>query len=492
MPLLDRTSRIAVPKAGVIAAAALLNLALPSAAHAQTVATVHAFCSEPNCADGATPYASPIQATDGNFYGTTYDGSVAGAGVVYRMTPSGTVTGLYSFCSVLNCADGAEPTAALLQARSGGFYGTTSLGGAYGRGTVFTLTLDGKLTTLHSFCAAAGCADGSEPVAPLIQGSDGDFYGSTYGGGTYGYGSVFKITPGGVLTTLYSFCAQANCADGEGPNSSLVEATDGNFYGATYYGGADGGGTVFKLTRGGSLTTFHDFCSEADCADGSNPLTLIQAANGKLYGTTQGGDSSGFGTVYELTLSGALTTLHSFCSQPGCADGSRPYAPLVQATDGNFYGTTIAGGANDAGTVFRIDAGGRLTNLYSFCSLLECADGGGPIAPLIQATAGVLYGTARVGGSSEGEGTIFRLSAGLGPFVALQTVFGKVGSRVSILGNKLTGASSVSFGGASATFTVNATGTAITATVPAGATTGTVQVVTPNGTLNSNVVFTVT
>ena len=304
---------------------------------------------------------------------------------------------------------------------------------------VFKITPSGTLTTLYSFCSQSGCTDGSIPLAGLVQATDGDFYGTTDGGaGTCpppGCGTVFKITPSGTLTTLHSF----NGTDGYAPDAGLVQATDGDFYGTTEYGGTNGeyGGTVFKITPGGTLTTLYRFCSQTHCADGGDPSGgLVQAADGDLYGTTKysGGGGGNFrGTIFKMTPSGTLTTLYSFCSQTNCADGTAPQAGLVQDTNGDLYGTTSSGGENN-------------------------------------------------------DGTVFRLSVGLGPFVKPRPPFGKVGAAVKILGTNLTGAASVSFDGTAAVFTV-VSGSEITTTVPAGASSGKVQVITPSGTLSSNASF---
>jgi len=189
--------------------------------------------------------------------------------------------------------------------------------------------------------------DGAWPYAGLVQASDGNFYGTTTGGGANGAGTVFKVTPAGRLTTLYNFCYQGYpCSDGGDPYAGLIQATDGNFYGTTLGGGASGDGTVFKITPSGTLTTLYNFGG----ADGAVPYGgLIQATDGNFYGTTSGGGASGDGSVFKITPSGTLTTLHSFAD----SDGASPDG-LVQATDGNFYGTTYGGGAYGDGTVFRL------------------------------------------------------------------------------------------------------------------------------------------
>jgi uncharacterized repeat protein (TIGR03803 family) len=254
---------------------------------------------------------------------------------------------------------------ALIQGTDGNFYGETTVGGtstkcgSNGCGTVFQMTPAGTLRTLYTFCLLSSCPDGTAPSGGLIQGIDGNFYGATGGGGAYGGGTVFTITPSGMLTTLYSFCSQTGCTDGRDPTGALVQSTDGNFYGTTWSGGTStkcgtyGCGTVFQVTPAGSLTTLHSFCTLAGCPDGRLPSALIQATDGNFYGTTSGTSINctlRCGTVFEITPGGTLGTLHVFDS----TDGADPEAALVQATDGSFYGTTTAGGSHGSGTVFRL------------------------------------------------------------------------------------------------------------------------------------------
>jgi uncharacterized repeat protein (TIGR03803 family)/YVTN family beta-propeller protein len=360
-------------------------------------------------ANGAFPqFTSLIQGTDGNFYGTTYGGSTFDQGTVFQLTPGGTLTTLYTFCSQTNCTDGAEPLAGLVQATNGNFYGTTPVGGVIGAGTVFEITSAGQLTTIYNFCSQPGCADGNYSQAPLMQASNGNFYGTTAAGGANGEGNVFEVTAAGQLTTLYSFCSQTNCSDGDDPIAGLVQASNGNLYGTTLGGGVtdfcSGCGTVFQITLAGQLTTLYSFCSQTGCSDGELPYAgLIQGANGNLYGTTLAGGSDGLGTVFEITPAGQLTTLYSFCSQPGCTDGAEPVAGLVQAS-GNFYGTTNYLGPNGFGTVFEITPSGQLTTLYGF----GLTDGAYLEGGLVLASDGNLYGMAEFGGNRL-DGTIFSL-----------------------------------------------------------------------------------
>jgi uncharacterized repeat protein (TIGR03803 family) len=241
------------------------------------------------------------------------------------------------------------------------------------------------------------------------------------------------------------------------------------------------------------LTTLHSFCSQGGCRDGQFPQTgLVQASNGSFYGTTIEGGAYGHGTVFKITPSGTLTTLYNVCSQSGCPDGDYLYAGLIQATDGDLYGIMDVGGAYGYGTIFKITPRGTLTTLYSFCSQNDCTDGEYPAAGLVQDTNGTLYGTTADGGANGCSGltcgTVFSLSVGLSPFVETQPASGKVGAAVNILGTNLAGATSVRFNGTAAVFKV-VSSSEITTAVPAGATTGIVQVVTPSGTLSSNVPF---
>jgi uncharacterized repeat protein (TIGR03803 family) len=483
-----------------------------------------------NGANGTLPqFMSPVQGTDGNFYGVTFEGGTSsgnsscgtfGCGTVFKVTPAGKLTTIYNFCSQggSSCTDGAYPIGSLVRAGNGDFYGVAGAGGSGAEfaGTVFKITPAGKLTTIYNFCSHfenGTCADGSGPNG-LVQGTDGNFYGTTFAGGASGNGIGFKVTAGGALTTLYNFCSQGglSCTDGSSPVAPLVQGTDGNFYGTTFGGGANdvaacalpgggltGCGTVFRITASGELTTLHSF----DLKDGfGSEAPLVEGTDGNFYGTTFGGgthylsaceasgDSVGCGTVFKITPAGKLTTLHSF----DVSDGHFPDGGVIQATDGNFYGMAASGGAHSGGTLFRITSTGKLTTLYNFCSQgggSSCTDGSGPNTGLVQGTSGTIYGTTTGGGSSPcsvGCGTVFSLSVGLGPFVETSPTAGAVGVKVTILGSNLKGASSVTFNGATATYKV-VSDTEISTKVPTGATTGTVEVTTPSGTLKSNVAF---
>jgi uncharacterized repeat protein (TIGR03803 family) len=432
--------------------------------------------------DGYRPNAGLIQGTDGNLYGTTTSGGTNNYGTVFKIRTGGAaLTTLHNFCSLSGCTDGYYPYAALVQATNGNLYGTTNSGGTNGGGTIFMIAAHSdRMTTVYNFCSQTGCADGEVPTAGLIQAANGDLYGTTSSGGADGDGTVFQLSLSGALTTIASF----DGTDGASPNE-LVQASDGYLYGTTSSGGAFGYGTVFKISTGGALTLLYSFCSQETkaCLDGSAPNgPLVEASDGDLYGTTLHGGAHGGGTIFRITP-GTLTTLYSFCSQTGCTDGKWPCAGLIQATDGNLYGTTNSGEDYTYGTIFKITPDGTLTTLVTFGG----TDGGGPLAAPVQDTNGDFYGTTWGGGSGF-SGTVFNLSVGLGPLVKTLPLAGKAATPVGILGTDLTGATSVTFNGVAAVFSVESP-TLITTTVPAGATTGTVQVVTPTGTLSSNVPF---
>ena len=351
--------------------------------------------------NGSAPAASLIQASNGNLYGTTeYGGPTNGCeggfnpcGTVFKVTLSGTLTTLHTFVY----SDGAFPVSPVVQGTDGNFYGTNQgEGDSGGAGAIFKMTPGGTVTVLSSTNSPAG----------LVQGRDGNFYGTTPSS-PYTAGTVFKITRSGTLTTLHTF----NGTDGKNPQAGLVLATDGNFYGTTYSGGTSnncsgGCGTVFKMTPGGSLTSLHSFSG----TDGYDVQAgLVEGSDGNFYGTTVPGGAHNDGVVFKITPSGTLTVLYSFCSQTGCTDGAYPRAALIQATDGNFYGTTFQGGAYGQGTVFSITPSGSLTTLYSFCPHSGCADGANPIGGVIQASDANFYGTTSADGNNS-SGTVFKLS----------------------------------------------------------------------------------
>ncbi|HLB93478.1 MAG TPA: choice-of-anchor tandem repeat GloVer-containing protein [Terriglobales bacterium] len=428
-----------------------------------------------------------VQGTSGYLYGvTSAGGKVSDNGQFYKISPSsGELTTIcYFFAAGPPCEDAGTPTAALAIGSNGDFYGADN------GGHIWQITPKAKVKILYTGNAPA--------YGPVIQASNGDFYGTNYGG-AYDYGSVFKLTSSGKETTLYSFCAHPQgdvCPDGQNPNVALVQGSDGNLYGTTSAGGIDinvGYGTIFKITLDGTLTTLYDF--PAGTSGGIPSSALIEGADGNFYGTTSTGGTGVYGeggTFFTVTPAGDVTYLYNFCTLNHCADGAQP-TNLYLATDGNFYGITWDGGANSQGTIFQMTPSGTLTTLHSF----DGTDGSGPNGggTIMQATNGTLYGTMLEGGITwpcdSGivcVGTVFSLDMGLAPFVETLPTSGKVKKAVKILGTDLTGATSVTFNGTAATFKV-ASSSEITTTVPEGATTGVVKVITPNGTLTSNVAF---
>ena len=342
--------------------------------------------------DGRAPN-SLARAADGSLYGTTQFGGPSLGGTLFRVGTNGAVTTLLSFSST----NGTRPKGPLVQGADGNLYGTTEFGGVYGAGTVFRVTPDASLTSLFSF---ADGPEGSQPMTGLTRSVDGNFYGSTTSGGDYAYGNVFRITPGGTLTSLYSF---TNDVDGSSPSGALLQAADGNFYGMTPGGGLSRNGNIFRITPAGAFTNLYSFTGGTD---GSLPVgSLIQASDGNLYGTTKFNRISSFlfyGTIFKVTTNGVLTTLYAL----NYGDGTYPAAGLVEGRDGNFYGTTFQGGAHDLGTLFRITPAGALTTLASFDGF---DDGAHPASALVAALDGSFYGTTTEGGPG-GSGTVFKLS----------------------------------------------------------------------------------
>jgi len=426
-----------------------------------------------------------IQGEDGNLLGTNSGGGAPyGVGVILRISLTGRGSLIYQFCLRTNCPDGEFPEG-LYQAPGGTMYGLTDEGGASGNGTLFQLSPGGKETVLYSFCSQANCTDGVNPSSAPVPSLQGGLLGTAWGGGANGKGTLFEVLPTGEFTTLYSFCAQANCTDGAIPATSPIQTPNGNIYGTTEAGGTYATGNVYALTPNGQLFNVISFLAHTP---GFSALPkLIMGADGNFYGVTEhGGAPTDDGTVFKINPDLAFTNLYNFCPKTNCAHGAAPVG-LIQGSDGNLYGITQLGGnASNTGTIFKITPQGALTTLYTFCQQSKCLDGQDPLS-LMQDTNGTFYGTTG-GGGTLGGGTVFSLSMGLAPFVQTNPGFGKVGGEIGILGNNLTGTTSVTFHGVTAAFTV-VSDTYITATVPAGATSGKIEVTTPSGTLASNFPF---
>jgi uncharacterized repeat protein (TIGR03803 family) len=408
------------------------------AANLYTETVLYSFCSLANCADGDEPNAGLIEDASGNFYGTTSLGGAItgghpyGSGTVFKLDSGGNYSVLYSFCSQTNCPDGEVPYAGVIEDAAGNLYGTTHFGGAHGAGNVFKLDNAGHYSALYDFCSQANCADGGYPYGGLIEDAAGNLFGTTdIGGATSlncpsssqypGCGTVYKLDSAGNYTVLYSFCAEANCADGRGPYAGLIEDASGNLYGTTFFGGTSDGGTVFKLDSTGKYSALHSFCAEANCADGFYPYAgLIEDLSGNLYGTTYNGGATnnglapGGGTVFKLDSAGNFSVVHIFCNQPNCADGGNPQAGVIADSSGSLYGTASNGGNHGgSGTVYEIDKAGNYTTLYSFCAQTNCTDGYLPYAGLVHDASGSFYGTTFSGGANaQGgvDGVIFKLT----------------------------------------------------------------------------------
>jgi uncharacterized repeat protein (TIGR03803 family) len=437
-----------------------------------TVTTVYNFAGGKT--SGSNPwYVTLVQGTDGDLYGTTYNGGAHSVGTAFKVTTSGTFTLLHSFAG--GTTDGANPTGGLTLGTDGNFYGTTQQGGTQSQGVIFKMTTTGTITLLHSFNSAL---DGAFPWGPPIEGSDGNYYG-TASGGVGNNGLVYKITSTGTYTTLYKLTP----AVGSYPIAPPTQGTDGYLYFPASLGGINLCGSIVKISTAGVLSSSYGFTCGAG---GSFPVgPLVQASNGNFYSTTQDGGSNGEGTVYQITTSLVATVLHSFGVTFG--DGEYPSAGLLLATDSNYYGSAAEGGTYDDGILFNTTTGGTYTDLYSFNNTTNLTQMS-PLSPPVQDTNGTLYGVTEFGGTAGNQGTVYSLNMGLAAFVNSPLFSGKEKSNVLILGDHLTGTTRVTFNGVDASFVVHSD-THMTATVPAGATSGWIEVTTASGVVKSRKVF---
>jgi uncharacterized repeat protein (TIGR03803 family) len=343
--------------------------------------------------DGAAPQASLLLDAGGNLYGTTYAGGADDCGVVFKLDPNGNETVVYSFNWQ---KDAGYPWAKLIQDSAGNLYGATEGGETHLLGAVFKVDTAGRETVLHKFTAR----DGESPFAGLVRDAAGNLYGTTEGGGRHKDGIVFKLDPHGNEKVLYSF---AGAPDGDSPYGDLIRDAAGNLYGTTRYGGASNYGTVFKLDPStGQETVLYSFTGGEQ--DGRYPNAgLIANGAGGFYGTTVNGADGDYGVVFKLDAAGNETVLYSF---GGGKQGAYPYGGLIRDRAGNLYGTTFQGGDSNYGVVFKVDPSGNETVLHSFSGGL---DGAYPYAALIRDDAGDLYGTTTVGGAG-GAGTVFKIA----------------------------------------------------------------------------------
>lgn len=344
------------------------------------VTVLHHFNS---LTDGANPLGSLVQASDGNFYGLTNAGGTNTYGTLFRITPGGTFTVLRHF-GFAN--DGDNPRGHLVIGTDGHFYGITSRGGANGEGTIFRYTLTGTYSVLRSFNRAT---DGGNSFGSLVKGTDGNFYGTTSGGGNFGAGTLFCISSTGSFTVIRHLTAST---DGSSPKSSLIQGSDGNLYGTASTGGTNGRGTIFRINVTG--TSFIVLRHLNFLTDGANPLgSLAQGTDSNLYGMTSAGGLNQNGTIFKISTGGTFTLLRSLAT---ATDGGVPKGGLVRSSDSNFYGLTSDGGSNLYGTIFKINASGTFTILNRLNGGIQ---GNAPFETLVQGTDNAYYGTTSTGGT---------------------------------------------------------------------------------------------
>ena len=466
--------------------AALALALVPRPAHAQTPTTIYTFAG--GNGNPANPQGNIVaQGRDGGFIFTTCIPLSIGS-EMFDINESGTLTSIYT---PSNCSYGVSA------GTDGNFYSTTGnndgAGGLYG--TVYKVTPTGTATTLHTFTNGT---DGSYPYWPPIEGTNGTFYGTTQAQVTNS--TAYSVTSSGTFTTLHTFTG----TDGQNVNG-LVQGNDGNFYGSSQSGGTSNDGVIFKMTPTGTVTVLHNFAG-SDGAVGR--WNLIQAKDGNFYGVTLNGGTNNAGVLYKITSTGTYTVLYNFPSTGNPATGNFPFSSLMQATNGLLYGFTgNEQGPWGWGTIYSYNTTtATFTTLYTFTGGTA---GGQPIGPLLQNTNGLLYGTTFVGGNvsganpcqtveNDGElvgvggcGTVFTLNIGAKPFIRLSSTSGKVGSQVGIFGQGFSSSSVVKFNGVQATKTTLSGTTYITATVPTGATSGNVTVTTGSTILTGTQKYTV-
>jgi len=413
----------AIRALGVLAVTVLAGSLIASPqASAGKLTVLHAFCTDNYCTDGASPQGTLALDAAGNLYGTTqgtnsvYEGYPYGT--VFKIAPNRAFTRLHAFCTALGCKDGIYPQSDITLDAKGNLYGTTSMGGARQKGVVFKVTPAGGFSTLHSFCSTeivSVCVDGDQPEGSVVLDSAGLVYGLTYNGGPNGYGLLYKISTANVLTSVYPFCAMSGCIDGQRPDGRLLSDGKGNFYGVTYYGGANGYGSVFRVNVATKrLTTLYSFCRLTGCSDGAYPRGgLVFDKAGNLYGvTTYGGGATNNGALFKIAPNRAYNVLRRFCTLSLCPDGARPNGGLAINAAGVIYGTTSAGGnSSGRGVLFRYDTVKKAYGVtYSFCAQPSCNDGANPAvdAGVVIDKLGNLYGTTIYGGKSN-QGIVYKV-----------------------------------------------------------------------------------
>jgi uncharacterized repeat protein (TIGR03803 family) len=371
---------------------------------AGTYSLLYSFQCSP---DGDYPDAGLVRDSSGNLYGITYNGGQYDFGAVFKLTPGGTETVLHSFAGPPS--DGGFPEYGSLTLDSlGNIYGTTDFGGEFGSGTVYKVTATGTESLLYSFCAQSGCMDGYSPFGGVVRDSSGNLYGTTYYGGTYDRGVVFKLTPSGTESVLHIFGSSPN--DGANPTADLIRDSSGNLYGTTSVGGASNAGMVFEVTASGAESVFFSF----DFSDGANPFGggLLRDTAGNLYGVTRAGGAGG-GVVFELTPEGTESMLLNLGVDG--ARGESPYDGLARDAAGTLYGATYGGGFgagcpidHGCGVLFALTTAGREVVLHGF-TLSTSSGGGSPFGGVVRDPSGNLYGTLSKGGAY-GCGAVFKFT----------------------------------------------------------------------------------
>lgn len=370
----------------------------------QTVNATIEFSGKGVFDKGATPLTPLVRGSDGLLYGVTAEGGTLGHGTVFSLTSDGTFTTLVNFAGTASKNKGSGPYGALVEGAPGTFYGTTARGGAGDFGTIFRMT-NGVLTTLTDFTGRAGAVRGAQPESALIAGPDGLFYGTTFAGGVYNAGTIFKMTATGKVTTLADFTGRAGAKRGSVAIGGLLLGADGNFYGSTYRGGMADAGTLFQMTPAGGFTTLAEFPG-IDVATFAQP-GVIHGSDGNIHGVSAATGILGLGSIFQITITGEFTTLADFTGQGASNRGAMPHAPLVEGSDG-FYGTTIRGGTADLGTIFKQQADGTLATLIEFTGNGATNKGANPQAAMVADALGNFYGTTAAGGRAN-LGTIFEL-----------------------------------------------------------------------------------
>jgi uncharacterized repeat protein (TIGR03803 family) len=362
----------------------------------------------------------------------TIQAAAAAAGLVFflpfigRAEASPQYKVLYAFCPSGTCTDGRGPSSRPILDKHGNVFGATSVD----EGLVYEVSTKGKETVVHQFCSS--CGEGTTPVGNLIMDVRGNLYGVTNEAGPHGSGAIYELSPGKnntwTLTTLYGFCAEANCTDGvtalagltyDGAQSGALYDGKSPLYGTTQRGGTADAGVAYELSlkhHGKKITysVIYNFCTQANCADGGNPQAgLLPDGKGNLYGTAaDGGGTNRDGVVFELASENKTfveNVLYSFCTDASCPDGDTP-GPIVSDTAGNLYGVAVGGGTHGSGAIFKLTSSGKESVLYSFCSMNDCADGMEPNDVTI-ASDGSLWGTTYLSGTGE-AGTLFQLKNG--------------------------------------------------------------------------------